>query len=103
MALEPAFTVVRVGEAEIVKSWTTTTSVTDVVCVRLPLDPVIVKVYVPAGVALVVLTLRVELALPLAGGVTDVGLSVQVVFEGQPLTVRETAELNPFTDVRVAA
>ena len=44
-------------------------------------------------------TVRVELALPLAWGVTDVGLNVQVLREGQPLTVRETAELNPLRDV----
>ena len=69
---------------------------------KLPLVPVIVKGYVPGGVVLVVVTLSVELALPLAGGVTGVELSVQVVLEGQPLTVRETCELNPFKDVTVA-
>lgn len=62
----------------------------------------IVKVYVPPGVVLAVWTFRVEVAVPLGGGVTDEGVSVQVAFEGQPLTPRETAELNPLNDVTVA-
>jgi hypothetical protein len=105
VVLEPCLTVWLEGEAEIEKSGgaeDVTTSVTVVLWTRLPLVPVIVKVYVPVGVVLVVVTVRVELALPLAGGVSDVGLSAQVVWEGQPLTVRETAELNPFKDVTVA-
>ena len=80
-----------------------TTNCTVVLWTKLPLVPVIVKVNVPVGVLLVVWTVRVELALPLAGGVTDVGLSVQVVFEGHPLTVSPTAELNPFKEVTVTA
>ena len=61
-----------------------------------------VKVYVPPGVVPAVWTFRVEVALPSDGGVTDVGLSVQVAFAGQPLTPRETGELNPLNDVTVA-
>ena len=79
-----------------------TTSVTVVVWVRLLLVPCSFKVYVPVGVLLVVETVRVELALLLAGGVTDEGLNEQEVIEGQPLTVRATAELNPFSEVTVA-
>ncbi len=58
--MEPAFTLVEVGEVEIVKSGTITTSVTDVLCVRVPSVPVMVKVYVPPGVLLVVVTVKVE-------------------------------------------
>jgi len=51
------------GEAAMVKSPVAgafTTSVTVVVCVRLPSVPAMVKVYVPVGVLLVVWTVRVE-------------------------------------------
>jgi hypothetical protein len=103
VVLRPRLTDRLEGVAAIVKLPVAfTTSVTDVLWTRMPLVPLIVRVYVPVGVVLVVVTFRVELVLPLAGGVTDVGLSPQVAFEGQPLTVRETDELNPFEDVTVA-
>lgn len=77
-----------------------TTSVTVVEWVSEPLVPVIVRVNVPVGVLLVVWTLKVEVW---AGGrFTDVGLSVQVVFAGQPLTVRLTVPLNEFNGDTVA-
>ena len=60
MALEPALTVVVVGEREIEKSGTFTTRATDVVWVRVPSVPWIVMVYVPPGVLLLVATVRVE-------------------------------------------
>ena len=49
---------------------------------------------------LVVWTVRVEFCA--GGSVTDVGLSVQVEFEGQPLTLRVTVPLNPFTGAKLA-
>ena len=48
---------------------------------------------------LVVWTVRAEF--PAGGSVSDVGLSVQVAFEGQPLTVKATIPLNPFKAVAV--
>ena len=60
--------------------------------------PVIVRVYVPVGVVLVVWTLSVEFGY---GGPDEVGLSVQVVFDGQPLTVRLTVPLYPFLGATV--
>ena len=44
-------------------------------------------------------TVRVELP----GGVSDAGLKVQVARDGQPLILRLTLLLNPFTTPRVAA
>jgi hypothetical protein len=63
--------------------------------------PEIVTVEVPAGDAAVVVMVRVEMAEPFAAGVTDVGLTAQVVDAGQPLTVRPTELLNPFREVTV--
>jgi hypothetical protein len=63
--------------------------------------PEIVTVEVPVGDAAVVVIVRVELAEPFAGGVTDAGLSAHVVDAGQPLTVRATELLNPFREVIV--
>jgi len=50
-----------------------------------------------------VATVSVEVAVPPAGGVTEVGLKLQVAppVVGQPDTVRLTALLNPFNEVRV--
>lgn len=94
LAVPPRETEALVGLEEMEKSGGFTISVTDVVRTRLPLFPMISKVYVPPGVALVVMTVKVD---SWAGGsVTEVGFNVQVVFEGQPLTVRATDPLNPF-------
>jgi hypothetical protein len=60
VAVEPSLTLVEVGEVEIEKSATSTTRVTVVECVRVPSVPVMVKVYVPPGVPLVVVTVKVE-------------------------------------------
>jgi hypothetical protein len=101
--LLPWTTVCEDGDADTEKSGVAaafTTSVTEVLWLELPLVPVIVKVNVPVDVLLVVWTVRVEL--PAGGTVTEVGLSVQVVLLGQPLTVRLTVPLNPFSGVTVA-
>ena len=49
-----------VGTVEIEKSGTITTSVTDVPWVMVPSVPVIVRVYVPPGVMLLVVTVIVD-------------------------------------------
>lgn len=60
VAVWPRATDVAVGTVEIEKSGTITTSVTDVPWVRVPSVPVIVRVYVPAGVLLLVVTVIVD-------------------------------------------
>ena len=75
-----------------------TTSVTVAVWLRLPLVPLIVSVYVPAVVVDLVATLKVEVPEP----VTEVGLKVPVAPVGIPVTLRLTAELNPFVAPMVA-
>ena len=65
---------------------------TDVaLCVRLPLMPVIVKVYEPTGVFAEVVMFRVEDPEPL----TEDGLNVPVAPVGNPLMLSETAPLKP--------
>src|SRR2546423_10442043 len=58
-----------------------TVSATAVVCVRLPLAPVIVSVYVPAGVLAPVVTESVEEA------VAGFGVKLPLAPAGSPLTV----------------
>jgi hypothetical protein len=54
------------------------------------------------GVAVPAFTVKVEVIEPFAGGVTEVGDTVQVAFVGQPeTTARLTALLNPFWEVTV--
>src|SRR5580700_11210764 len=68
-----------------------TTNVTVAVCVSEPLVPVIVKVGLPVGVLLVVVTVSVEVPDPL----TDEGENDGVAPLGSPLALRLTAPLNP--------
>ena len=56
-----------------------------------------VKLKVPLGVLLLVVTVMVEEPLP----VTDGGLRVAVVRDGKPLTLRFTVPEKPFTAVTV--
>ena len=56
-----------------------------------------VKVKVPIGVLLLVMTVMVELPLP----VTDDGLKVAVARDGKPLTLKFTVPENPLTAVTV--
>jgi hypothetical protein len=60
-----------------------TTKLTVVVCVKLPLVPVIVSVDVPTGVLPVVVTVNVELPVP----VTVPGEKAAVAPAGNPLTL----------------
>ena len=75
-----------------------TTSVAVALCVRLPLVPVIVIVYVPVGVLEAVVTLSAEDPEP----VTEVGLNVPVAPVGSPVTLNVTAPLKPLNAPTVA-
>ena len=70
-----------------------TTKLTVVVCVKLPLVPVIVSVDVPTGVLPVVVTVNVELPVP----VTVPGEKPAVAPAGNPLTLSVTTPANPFS------
>ena len=101
MVWSPANIVCDVGEAESEKSPADTgftTSVTCVVWLKLPLVPVTVNGYVPAGVLLVVVTVRDEL-LPPAG----FGPKLPLAPEGSPLTFKLTPPENPPVRVMVTA
>jgi hypothetical protein len=71
---------------------TFTTKLTVVVCVSAPLVPLIVSVDVPTGVLPVVVTVNVELPVP----VTVAGEKPAVAPAGNPLTLSATAPVNPF-------
>ena len=77
------------------KSGWVTTRVAVVVCIRLPLTPVMVSVYVPAGVVLAVVTDSED--------VEVVGLVVKVPFApvGSPLMLNVTWPENPLLGVTV--
>jgi hypothetical protein len=95
----PAVTVRELGDAEIVKSGAAlTTSVTVVLCVRVPLVPVSVKVELPAGVLPVVVIVSVDVP----DVVTEVGLNDAVAPVGSPLALRFTVPVNPFNAPIVA-
>jgi hypothetical protein len=83
----PTITVWVLGLADTVKSGgggcVFTTKLTVVECLRLPLVPVIVSVDVPTGVLPVVVTVNVELPVP----VTDVGEKLAVAPAGNPLAL----------------
>ena len=71
-------------------------SLTVVVCCKLPVVPVMVSVYVPAGVPLVplravVLTVIVEFAWPLPG-LTELGENEHVDDPGRPEQLIETGD-----------
>jgi hypothetical protein len=69
-----------------------TDSVTVVVCVKIPLIPLIVNVDVPTGVLPVVVTVNVELPVP----VTVAGEKLAVAPAGNPLALSVTIPPNPF-------
>jgi hypothetical protein len=70
-----------------------TTKLTVVLCVTLPLVPIIVNVDVPTGVLPVVVTVNVELPDP----VTVAGEKPAVAPAGNPLALSVTTPVNPFT------
>jgi hypothetical protein len=90
----PAVTVCDEGEAEMEKSEAAETTREVVVeCVRLPLVPVMVSVDVPTGVVLTVVTVSVEVPLPLIVA----GEKLAVAPVGNPLAPRVTVPVNPFS------
>ena len=66
-----------------------TTSKIVVLCVRVPLTPVMVSVYVPAGVLVLVVTEKVEEV------VAGFGLKLPLAPLGSPLTLRVTWPTKP--------
>jgi hypothetical protein len=62
-------------------------------CDRLPLVPEIVRMYVPVGVVIAVEIVSVEFP----EVATDVGLKFAVAPVGNPLTLRFTVLVNPFS------
>ena len=66
-----------------------------------PLVPVTVKVYVAGVVVALTEIVSVDVAVPSAGGVTEVALNAVVTPSGAPETERLTAELKPFNEVTV--
>jgi len=93
----PAITVCVLGLPDIVKSGgggcALTTKLTVVLCVSAPLVPVIVNVDVPTGVLPLVVTVSVELPVP----VTVAGEKLAVAPAGSPLALSVTTPANPFT------
>ena len=89
----PCTTVCEVGVAEMPKSGgPCTTKVTVVECDRLPLVPVIARVYVLVGVVDAVETVSVEFP----ESATDAGLKLAVAPVGNPLTLRFTVPVKLF-------
>ncbi len=88
------------GEAPITKSLaaTFTTRVTLALWLRLPLVPVMVKGYVPAGVEQLVETVSVEDPELLI----EAGLKLGVAPLGKPLTPRLTVPVNPLSGLTLA-
>ena len=81
------------GEAESEKSGIGfTTRLTVVLCARLPLVPVTVKVLVPTGVLVAVPTVMVEEP----GAPLEVGLKLAVAPLGRPLALKVTVPVKPF-------
>jgi hypothetical protein len=62
---------------------------------KLPLVPFTVNVTVPVAAELLAVNVTVEVTLPLAEGVTELGENDAVTPEGNPDTLKATAELNP--------
>lgn len=75
--------------------------VTGVSLVSDPEVPISSIVVVPVGARLVALHLMVTFTLPFAGGVTGLAEAVADTSVGNPLTLKSTAEWNPFTLVTV--
>ena len=77
------------GVTAIAKSGTVTVRLAVVVCVRLPLTPVMVSVLVPPGVAAPVVTTSVD-AVPAGFGVKSA-----LAPAGRPVTLRATSLVKP--------
>ena len=66
-----------------------------------PEVPISSMVVVPVGARLLALHVMVTFTLPFAGGVTGLAEAVAETPDGNSLTLRDTAEWNPFTLVTV--
>ena len=90
------------GLPEIVKSagggGAFTARLTVVVCVTLPFRPLIVNVEVPTGVLPVVVTVKIELPVP----VTDAGEKLPVAPVGNPVTLKAMEPEKPENAVVLA-
>jgi sorbitol-specific phosphotransferase system component IIBC len=75
--------------------------VTGISLVSDPEVPINSMVVVPVGARRVALQMSVTVVLPFAGGVTGLADAVADTSVGNSLTLRVTAELNPFTLVTV--
>ena len=95
VALPPAPPVIDVGDTVRLKFCTVSETV--MLCVRLPLVPVMVSVDVPPGTVVGTDTVRVEVPDP----VSDAGLKAAVALAGRPLTARLVGEVSPALAVRV--
>jgi hypothetical protein len=73
-----------------------TVNVMFAVAVVVPDVPVTVTVLAPVVAVDEAVNVRVEVALPFAGGVTGFGAKAAVTPEGNPDTLSVVAELNPF-------
>ena len=94
----PGVTVCELGLAEMLKSGgPCTINVTVAECDRVPLVPVIVRVYVPAAVAEVVETTSAQVF----GFTADAGMKLAVAPAGSPLTLGLTASVKPFRALTV--
>lgn len=95
MVLPPGVTDSAAGAAESEKFGLeeVTLKVTVAIWLRLPLVAVIVNVKLPAGVEVAVEIVNVDDPDP----VTEDGLKLAVAPLGKPLTLKETALLNPFS------
>jgi hypothetical protein len=97
---EPAYTVCDCGLTVRVKSGAALTAIVAVIeWTRLPLLPVIVSGYVPAAVLAPVAIANDDEPEP----VTDAGLKIAVAPEGNPLTARLIAPVNPFNALVLTA
>ncbi len=93
-ALPPRYIVREVGLAEMVKSGLgLIVREMLTLCVRVPSVPVMVRVKVPVAAVELAARVRVELAEPLAGGVTGFTLKDAVTPVGRPETLRLTGWL----------
>ena len=96
--LEPCTTVWLEGEPASEKSGGGfTTRVTVAAWLRVPLVPVIVRVELPVGVVLAVVTVMVEEP----EVVTDVGLKLALAPAGNPEALKLTVPVNPFNAATV--
>jgi hypothetical protein len=100
VTLFPTVTDCEAGAADSEKSGAAlTTRVTDAEWLRLPLLAVIVRVKVPAGVDLLVLTVSVDEPEP---PLIEAGLKLPVAPEGSPETLNTTVPLKPLIGLTLA-